>query len=80
MNNKFSCPLCGDQLVPVKVSSHTVPRDVMNVDFENQRATLQSVGNVTYVHQFEMNGVPVSLCACDRCGYVKAVKVDTDNS
>ena len=79
MNNKFACPLCGDRLVPVKVRSNTVPRDVTNVDFANQKATVRYDGNVTYVHQFEIDGASVSLCACDRCGYVKVVKVDTAN-
>ena len=77
-SKKCTCPLCGDEMSPLTVSTHKVPREKWYTR-QAVRKTFELVscvdGTTTLTHQFCLEGQPVSLVACGRCGYVKAAKL-----
>ena len=76
--DQYTCPLCGGKLVPLEVETHNIPRDKWNINLGT--GLLYSViGNwMRFPHQFRMycvTGEPVDMYTCERCGFVKAIRM-----
>lgn len=75
--DQYTCPLCGGKLSPLTIDKHEVPRDKWYARpgytqvFE---LVSQIVGMMLLPHLFHLGDSPVRLHACERCGYVKAIK------
>lgn len=77
--DQYTCPLCGGKLKLLTIETHEVPRDQWYArPGYTQVFQLASriIGMMQLPHEFRLGNDPVRLYACDRCGYVKAIKIE----
>lgn len=73
--DQHTCPLCGGKLSSLAVGDHDVPHEKWMANFIAQRLTSVVNTYTIYTHSFRLGDDPVILCACERCGYVKAIRM-----
>lgn len=76
--NQYTCPLCGGNLKLLTIEKHEVPREQWYARPGYTKVFelfSRIVNTIQLPHEFRLGNDPARLCACDRCGYVKVVKL-----
>lgn len=77
--DQYTCPLCGGKLNRLTIEKHEVPRDrwyARPVVYRVFELASQIYAMMQLPHEFRIGNDPARLWACDRCGYVKAIKIE----